>query len=208
MKNKDFAALAKRLLPILPEFAVKGPMAAKLPLESVLRGIYFEGSSFDTNSFYVWVFLLPLFVPASNVSFNLGMRLRTPGGGDRWSTDMPNLIADLSAVVEREALPFLSGINAPKDLAEAAGKFQAVNDPYVQQAIAYAWARDGDIKRAVDQLDKLKNLLDIKVPWQRVMSDRAEELKAKLLDEPAKAKVQLETWEAETIKCLGLANLK
>jgi hypothetical protein len=40
------------------------------------------------------------------------------------------------------------------------------------------------------------------------MSNRAEELKVKLLDEPAKAKVQLETWEVETIKSLGLANLK
>jgi hypothetical protein len=173
MKNKDFMALAKRLLPMLPEFAVKGPMVVKLPVASILRGIHFEGSSFDTNSFYVWVFLLPLFVPTSNVYFNLGMRLRAPGGGDRWSTDMPNLMTDLSAVVEREALPFLFGITAPKDLAEAAGKLPSVNDPYVQQAIAYAWARDGDVRRAVDQLDKLNNLLDIKVPWQRLMSNRA-----------------------------------
>ncbi|HTD06250.1 hypothetical protein [Undibacterium sp.] len=208
MKSKDFVALAKRLLPNMPGFAVKGPMVAMLPVKFAVRGIYFEGSSFDTKSFYVWVFFLPLFVPTSNVSFNLGRRLRVPAGGDRWSTDMPNLMGDLAAAVERDALPFLSGIESPLDIAKAAEKIQAPKDPYVQQAIAYAWARAGDTARACDELGKLVRLLDSKIPWQHAMSDRAEGLKAKLLESPMEAKAQLEAWEVETVQGLGLDNFK
>jgi polygalacturonase len=54
-------------------------------VKHALRGLYFEGSSFDGKSFYVWTFVLPLFVPTKHVSFNLGKRLRALGGADRWN---------------------------------------------------------------------------------------------------------------------------
>ncbi|WP_143450132.1 hypothetical protein [Janthinobacterium sp. BJB304] len=206
MKSKDFSALSKQMLPSMPGFVAKGPMAVRLPMELAVRGIYFEGSSFDTKSFYVWVFFLPLFVPATHVSFNLGRRLRVPNGGDRWSTDMPNMVTDLEATVERDAKPFLFSLESPKDLAKAAEQFQAPGDPYVQQAIAYAWARDGDVARAIIELEKLVSQLDSHVGWQRAMRERAEDLSAMLLESPKLAKAQLEAWEAETIKCLGLGS--
>lgn len=208
MKSKEFTAIAKRLLPNLPGFSVQGPMAVMRPVKLVLRGIYFEGSSFDAKSFYAWAFFLPLFVPTGHVSFNLGRRLRSPVGGDRWSTEMPNLIDDLVAAIERDALPLLSDLESPVNIAQAAEKFQTPSDPYVQEAIAYAWARAGDIGRANVALEKLTRLLDPKVAWQRPIGERADWLKASLLNDPAEAQAQLEAWEFETVQRLGLVNLK
>lgn len=208
MKSKEFTALAKKLMPNLPGFAVKGSMAIMRPVKTVLRGIYFEGSSFDTKSFYVWVFFLPLFVPTNVVNFNLGQRLRVPGGGDRWSTDMPNLIGDLTAVIERDALPFLTGVESPLDVARAAGRNQSPQDPYVQQAVAYAWARAGEVKRANDELEKLIHLLDARITWQHALIERADRLRAMLLEKPEDVQAQLDAWENETSRCLGLEGFK
>jgi hypothetical protein len=204
MKKKDFAALAKRLLPHLVGFTVKGPMLFIQPLKHTLRGIYFEGSSFDARSFYVWMFFMPLCVPTHHIGFNLGRRIRGVGGGDRWNADAPNLLAELGAALKREALPFLGGIASLQDVAKAATALQTSHDPYVQEAIAYALARTGEIEQAAMALDQLIGLLDAKVPWQCEMADRARTLKSQMVSNPADVQRQLEAWEAENIHTLGL----
>jgi len=204
MKNKDFAALSKRLIVSFPDCAVHGPMLVMFPVKFLLRGIYFERSSFDAKSFYVWVFFLPLFIPTNHVNFNLGRRLRVSGGGDRWSTDMQDLLSELAAVIKSEALPFLSGIESPLDIVKAVGKMQVSQDPYVQQTVAYAWARAGEVVRANEELEKLLRLLDTTVAWQRAISDRATNLKVTLSENPTQAQVLLERWEVETVHNLGL----
>ncbi len=204
MRSKDFAALAERLLDDLPRFFVKGQMAASRPIGHVLRGLYFEGSSFDKKSFYVWAFILPLFVPTKQVTFNLGKRLRTPSGGDRWNTDTPNMLEELDAAVKRQALPFLSAIESPNDIVNVAAEFQGTGDPYVQQAIAYAWIRGGQVSRASEELQRLRRSLDMNVAWQREIAERAERLRTMLLSDPAAAQRQMDVWEAETVHNLGL----
>ena len=71
MTTKEFIALEKSLLPDLPDFAVKGPLMFIPPAERLLRGISFEGSSFDKTSFYVTVFVMPLCIPTKHLYFNL-----------------------------------------------------------------------------------------------------------------------------------------
>lgn len=51
MKTKDFAALGRRLLPALPGFRVEGDMIFMHPIAHILRGICFDGSSFDAKLF-------------------------------------------------------------------------------------------------------------------------------------------------------------
>jgi len=92
--NKEFADLGKQLLPDLPGFRVQKHMVVKYPLGDVVRGLHFERSS-DKRFFYVWVFMLPLFVPTKYLNFTFGERLLRPGPGDRWNADAPNLIAAL-----------------------------------------------------------------------------------------------------------------
>ena len=148
---------------------------------SHFAGICFDGS-IDPRKFYVQVFIKPLFVPSQHLSFNIGWRLG--GGSHTWNADTPNLITELSAGLKREALPFLSRVQSPRDVADAASSLHpikgpvmqqaityAVGDPITQQAIAYALARAGDVKEAGDALGRLISLLHEEVPWQHEMAD-------------------------------------
>lgn len=207
MTNKDFAALGQRVLPSLPDFAIKAPLMLIPPAKHTLRGLCFESHSYEAKLFYVWVFFLPLCVPTKHVGFNLGKRIEGAGGGP-WNADAPNLVAELSTALKREALPFLSRIESPRDLAQAAASLQQSQDPYTQQAIAYALARAGDVNKAVAALDELARLLDAKVPWQLEMAERANALKSQLLSDASGAQKQLEAWEAESVRNLGLEKFR
>ncbi|MBI4604275.1 MAG: hypothetical protein HY721_20135 [Planctomycetes bacterium] len=207
MKNKDFAELARRLLPDLQGFAIKTPLMFITPVQHTLRGLCFESHSYEPMQFYIWVFFLPLFIPTKHVSFNLGKRIEGPRGKP-WNAEGPNLIAELSAALKREALPFLSRMESPHDLAKAATSLRQAQDPYVQQAIAYALARTGEVNKAVAALEELAHLLDVKVPWQREMTERAYALKSQLLGDASGAQRRLEAWEAESVCNLGLEKFR
>ncbi|MDB6031215.1 MAG: hypothetical protein JWM16_1553 [Verrucomicrobiales bacterium] len=206
MTNKDFSTLAQRLLPNLPGLAIKSPLMFAAPVGHTLRGICFESHSYETKLFYVWVFLQPLCVPTKYLGFSLGKRIETVAGGP-WNADAPSLLRELSAALRSQALPFLSHIDSLHNVAEAASSLKS-KGPYVQQAIAYVLARAGDVNRAAAELGQLTGLLDAKVPWQREMAERAELLKAKLVANPVDAQSQLEGWENDTAKNLGLESFR
>ena len=221
MRKKDFEAIGRQLLPDLPGFAVKGYLLLLRPLDHTLRGICFNGS-IDPRSFYVEVFIQPLFVPSRHISLNIGWWLRRVSGrSDSWGADDPNLVEELCMELKREALPFLSRIQTPRDVADAAGVVhptkgpglhqpiaRASGDPITQQAIAFALARADEIEKGREALAPLIRTLHDKIPWRREMAERALSLQGMLLNDPAAARRQLDAWEAETVKSLGLEQFR
>jgi hypothetical protein len=206
MRNRDFAVLAKQLLPALPGFVAKTPFMFVAPVKQTLLGLCFESHSYEARLFYVWVFFQLLAVRAAHASFTLGKRIEGPERGP-WDADAPDLVTQLGAALRREALPFLSRIKSPLDVAEAAGALRREN-PYVQQTIGYALARAGDVARAVPALDELIRALDLRSPWQREIAERADLLKATLLSDAADAQRMLDVWEDETVRNLGLEGFR
>jgi len=203
MTAREFSALGKRLLPRLPGFAAKGQMLFIRPVGHTLRGIFFD-RSINSRAFYVQIFIQPLFVPAEHIEFNVGWRL----GGDChvWNADAPGLLSELDTALKQEALPFLANIQSPRDTASAAKSLQKSKDPYVQQAIAYGFARGGDVGQAIAALAQLVRMFNVQeqYPWQQEMAERAQALAAELRDNPLGARARLEAWEAETAKKLVL----
>lgn len=202
MTTKEFVRLEKRLLPDLPEFTIRGRLMFIPPAAHILRGICFEPSAFDKKSFYVNVFVLPLCVPTQHLYFNFGKRV-----GTEWNADAPDVFSKVGSALKREALPFLSRVESLHDFVELAMSFSLQN-PHTPEAIAYAWARAGNVALATEELERLVRLLDAKIPWQRAMAERAETLKAKLLADPVEAQRQLEAWENESAKNLGLEKFR
>ncbi|MGA2280263.1 MAG: hypothetical protein ABSG80_08175 [Verrucomicrobiota bacterium] len=198
MTTKEFEKIGKALLPELPGFAVKGNLLLIPPATQILRGICFEPSGFDKKAFYVNVFILPLCVPTRHIYFNFGKRV-----GIGWNSNAPNVLSELSMALKHEALPFLSRVKALHGFIELAKSFSSQN-PNTPEAIAYAFARTGNMCKAVAMLDELTHLLDMKVPWQFEMAERADALRSQLLNDPASAQKQLEVWEAESVRNLGL----
>jgi hypothetical protein len=105
MKTKDFVQLERQLIQDLPGYTVSGPMIVKCPIDQVLRGLSFEGSSFDANTFFVWFFFLPLCIPTTHLYFNFGQRLRNSNGGDAWHVNALDLLSDLRAAISQRPCP-------------------------------------------------------------------------------------------------------
>jgi hypothetical protein len=207
MKKKEFEAIGKHLLPELPDFAAKGSLVFRTPVQSILQGLCFEGSDFNQKSFYISIFILPLFVPTKFVHFLFGNRLRI-NGADRWNANTPGMATQLSATIKREALPWFSHNRLLENIVCLAKAHPNPTDPHVQESIAYMQIRSGDIKQANVSLDQLVSVLRGDVPWQREMADRAKSLKSQLLTDPTAAQRQLDAWEAETVKNLGLEEFR
>ena len=204
MKKNTFKTLAKQIAGQMPGFAVEGAMMFATPMDHTLRGIYFEGSSFSPDVFYVWVFFLPLYVPVKHIHFTLGRRLCD--NGERWSLSDSTLEENLCLAIQREALPFLYPLRSMEGVIEAISTRPEQENPYVKEALAYTLARTGPKARSIALLRQLIQSLDVRMPWQREMAERAEMLESKLVGDSADADRQLDMWEMESMTNLGLNN--
>jgi len=207
MTRAEFVSLEKKLLPALSGFAIKGSLIFVPPVRTLLRGISFEGSSFDKASFYVNFFVMPLFVPTEHLYFNFGNRVRHRKGGDRWSREDPGLVEELGDALKQQALPFFSRATDLVSFAELAASFSSRN-PHTPNAIGFALARAGRGNQAIDVLDQVLTHLDLSVAWQHTIADLSRRLKTMLIEDPEKAQGQLETWENETVRNLGLEKFR
>jgi len=206
MKTKEFLSIEKTLLQSMPGFSIKGRLMLMSPMKHILRGIWFDGSDFDTNSFYATYFVMPLCIPTKHLILSFGNRLRY-SGGDRWNVNDPNALAGLSATIVRDAVPFLSRAESLLGFVEVAKTFSNAN-PHTAKAIAFSLARAGHVDEAVSVLNQLLLRLDLNVAWQQEMADLAKDLKTKLVANPSEAQQQLEAWEAESARNLGLEDFR
>lgn len=203
MKTKDFAALGKILLPKMPGFASKGMLIFAHPIGHVIRGIHFEGSSFDQKSIYANVFFQPLCVPCNHLHFTLGFRLRNMDGIDGWSSDEPDLIEKMSESIAIKAMPFLDDVATLRGAASAAEAMQSTN-PHVLEAAAYCHVLSDDLEAALSSLDALGRSVDLTVAWQAEIAGRANLVRELVTSDPGGARKQLLEWEAQTAQNVGL----
>lgn len=203
MKTKDFAALGKKLLPYMSGFTSKGMLIFAQPIDHIIRGLHFDGSSHNPRSFYIYAFFQPLCVPHRNIHFTLGFRLRNMEGVDGWSSDDPHLIEKIGEAIAAKAMPFLNGVATLRDAAVAAETMQSSN-PHVMEAAAYCRALSGDREGALSSLDALGLALDREIAWQAKIGDRAKTLSKLLGSDFDAARKQLLEWEAETVQNVGL----
>jgi hypothetical protein len=203
MTTAEFVKLETRLLREFPGFVVKGRLLFRSPTEGLLQGIHFDGSDFDKISFYVTFFVMPLCVPSEHLYLNYGSRVRNKRGGDRWSKDAPDLVAELSLALESQAMPFLRVCSSLMSFVDiAASSFSAT--PRGLQARAFTLARAGRFDTAIELLDQLLSQVDRSVRWQKQIAVLSQGLREKLVSSPEKAQQQLEAWETETLRNLGI----
>jgi hypothetical protein len=204
MTTKEFVTLEKRLLPALSGLAIKGRLMFIPPVDHTLRGFNFEPSGFDKRGIYVTAFFLPLCVPRTHISYEFGRRLKGTG----WRADAPDLEATLTEAMRKET-PFLCSLRTVQDVVNAVMPFaENARDPYAHEAIAYMLVRCGNTNDALTAVGQLLASLDLAIPWQHEMAERAKSLKSQLLADPAAAQRQLDAWESETVKNLGLEEFR
>jgi hypothetical protein len=111
MKSQLVRRLSKMyFLPNLPGYIAKGHLLYQQDLEHILRGFWFESSAFDRDSFTVEVFVQPLYIPVSHLSFTFGHRLGSLGKGYDiwWKYD-----EETEALMMQEILSFMMSAGIP-----------------------------------------------------------------------------------------------
>src|SRR3954466_5856650 len=115
MKGRQIERLArKHLLPVLPEFAVRGSLVYRRPVGDLLYALSFDTSSFTSSRIFVEAFVQPLFVPVDCLWFTFGDRLGETRRDEWWDVDEENpdpTFAAIAEVVRRDALPFFSQLD-------------------------------------------------------------------------------------------------
>jgi hypothetical protein len=210
MRLKEFVLLEKRLSQVLEDFVVKGQLLILNPLEHTLKGFHFDGSDFDKKSFYVTAFFMPLYVPAEEIHFTFGRRIRDQGG-DRWDMQMPHFESILENVMQEEA-KFLRKLRTPQDVARALEPLTKLNsigyvNPHCYEALAYTLAKAGDTAGALTVIDTLLSCVNPAVVWEAKISSRARLIGTALEENPQVAYAQLATWTTENIKNLRLGSI-
>ena len=205
MKTKDFAKFWKQISTQLPGFVMEKKMVFQVPVEGLLRGLYFE-SSVDADNFYLSVFFLPLFVPNDSVHDTFGKRI---GRDSNWRANNPNLLTDLTVAIQNEAIPFLDSVSTLIEVLNYLRKNIDLGRPrvnsHVLEAYAYTLVESGDYASALESLGELKERLAAStIPWVMEQRNRAELVEGKILQNPEAALAQLEAWKAETIAKIGL----
>jgi hypothetical protein len=206
MITSKLVALETKIAEALPPLRVKKTLMLLPPIGHVLRGIWFDRSAYDEVSFSVTAFLMPLCVPTDHLYFNFGDRVRHKGGGDRWSMDMPNLVADLVAALRSQALPFLSRGETLEGFIEVAKSGPPTGRTL--ESLGYAVAQTGDAKQAIEVLSRICPMLNTNIAWQRELGDQVRALSAELAKHPEKVQKQLAQWEEETVRNLDLQEFR
>ena len=203
MKARDFEALGRRLALAMPSFHAKGPMVFARPIGHVLRGLYFDGSSFSKDAFYLHVFAQPLCVPTSHIHFTFGFRLRR-NGRERWSSTEPDLVEGLLDTVASQATPWLQNANTPASVAKVIDEMGSTN-LNVSEAAALCHVLAGQQAEASVLIDRVLSQVDFRVPWQVAIGTRLEIIKRRLKENAEDAIDLLLQWEAETANALKLS---
>ena len=139
---------------------------------------------------------------ALHPTFNIGWRL---GGGSRtWEADAADVWIELHAALRQDALPFLTGVGSEQEFARTASLLEKDADPRVQQAIAYALARVGDVEGATPVFNRLLQLLDPSIEWQRTLVAEVSAIRAMLDRDHSAVQRQLDEFEVETRRRLDL----
>lgn len=203
MTKKQIEGLLKTYLPELLGYTVKGDMLYAVPVKHVLKGIVLDRST-GVGSFYAHVFVQPLYVPTNHLVLSLGWRL---GGGSRvWCIDSLEERPQLLRTIKAEGIPFLNKIQGPEDVIWAAASVNKPGDMFIMKALAYSFARIGDVESAIKQLEELIRFIgtDLKYDWQKDTYAKASLMKKLLLENLQKAQQLLDEWERFTARALKL----
>lgn len=205
MTIKQAFKIGKELLPDLPGFVAVGKMVFKSPADDFLRGLFFENTS-NANRFHLHVFFMPLLVPDDYVNLSYGKRI---GDALNWSLENPNLLTDLRAAIQREAISFLDNVSTLTGVlnylkASVEADRQRVN-PHTLEALAYTLIKNGDYSSALKALDELNQRFNKSTTtWVLELVARAKSVEERILPKPEMALAQLEAWKAKTVSNLGL----
>lgn len=201
------ALIRKHLLPLMPDFGVKGGLLFVRPIQYVLRGYGFQGSSFDKHIFCVGVFAEPLFIPGGYVAVEGWKRLGTvKGKQDQWWTltedNERQVMTDVHRLMKREGPVILDKFKTLEDFVKnAIDRDTNPYSPYPPEMVAYGAILTGNANKAHEMFDRLETTLrnaDCHRDYHDEILERACLVRDTFARNPKKAVAMLSRWRDET----------
>ncbi len=183
----------------MPGFQAKRNLVYRAPFSHFLQGLCFERSS-SKESFYLNVFIIPLFVPKDYIYFTFGKRI-----GRGWNTTDQNIVKKIFSEINcQDISTYLDSISNLQDFVSRIEKITEYKSLYFYQAIGLAQALDGRIKESLENLYQIQIQADVSVAWQRDLKEQTERFCRLLKENPDRAIQQLLEWQEYTTQKLKI----
>ncbi len=202
MTKKQFERLGRHVATESGEFVPAGSIVYQRPLKHFLRGLCFEGSGFNKDRFFVWVFAMPLYVPIDHIAFTMGDRLRC-GHSEGWDNQSNSILIELRGAFDQQAKPWLAEHSDLKRCVSVLSR-NAAGNPNHAIAAAFGKLLLGQTSDSLRSIAELLRRIDLTVEWQRTIAERATYIEKLAREDELKAREQLRTWELETLQSLNL----
>lgn len=217
MRTQIITRLCRRyFLSYFPEFQSKGRILYNKDFHHLLRGFYFESSSFSTNLFTIEVFVQPLYIPDESISFTFGDRLGMIAKRRDiwWEYDETR-----EKQISDEILPMLTSAGVRYlDQRKSIEQFVAANEclvtrdnKYIQEAIGYGYILMNDTNKAMELLNHLYKMLstdtqkDPSITWVNEQKNRVRLILRHLEEQDNKGAEQLlQQWRNYSVAHLKL----
>lgn len=119
MNSRAWQQLARsHIVGRIPGLLLSGSLLHLPDTAWLLRGVAMVASA-SSDSFGLWAFVQPLYVPADRLVFRYGRRLTRVGDRHQatWPAQSATVVgAEIAASVRAQAMPLLLGVRAPADL--------------------------------------------------------------------------------------------
>lgn len=210
MRTEQIKNLIGRLLPAFPGFASGRSEMVRVPLNHLLCGFVFHGSSYSKTSFRVEAVVQPLYVPADTVVLLFAKRLRNAGTDVwEWTPDMARVIEEIRIAIASQGLSHIDQVRRPLDVADRATTFEPARTMKTEEAIAYSLLYSDRFDEGLGVLEQFcarlaRELRSNSPAWMVQWQDRNMKLLDLLKTNPPAVKARLQEWENETIAKLKL----
>jgi len=196
-----------------------GHLIYKKNFDWLLNGFCFEDSAFDANTFNIYVFVQPLYVPKNHLWFNFGHRLNflSKKGYDKWwtisNTNEANIIEEISELLLGPGLRFINKTTTQEKLLKTFFNLEkeTPHDFNSLEALVYSRIICNDFLTAQHTLEKLLRTIEIEslnnpnLSWLSETKKRLASMEKLLAAKDfSMAKDQLYVWREYTLKELGL----
>ena len=208
MKRSELTKLTTSLMGMLVNGRVSQRIVYAMPLGELVRGFYVEDSRYSSSEFYLWVFCVPLYVPAASLSLTFGRRLKS-SKEVAWTLDgvsQPGVPEQISA----QSSEFLQCVETPAKFASSiANLTRAPENLHVMEAVAYSLTVSEKWTEAADALARLLLRMESVITAHNEstlgMKQRAELLQKLVATNHEQALAQLQTWREQTLTNLKLS---
>jgi hypothetical protein len=209
MNNSELKKLISKYVDpkLLKDLTLHKNILYQSPVSDFLKGFCFEQSEYDKESFYLWYFIQPLYIPSEDIVLTFGKRI-TPKKAERWilekdnESKMKNIFNEINDKIQNEGLVYINELGSHEKFYEFCKKNKKKNIR-IWEALVYTGLYKGfpGIDKEAELLINYLQKMDMSINWIKEIYDN---LKIFLVKSEMERRELINVWKDFTINKLRL----